>query len=128
MPVCLKIFPMPFGCWPADYLVAGYAMPAAYLFDSPPTVSCDEGGICMQADGLTVSKLSILHDHWTPLYAQGGGNVRCGILTEMSISHLRQSIKRYGLRLGWVAQLRLWQRPTDYGEYELTTRREFFFD
>jgi hypothetical protein len=46
----------------------------------------------------------------------------------MSVAHLRQGVDRHGLRLGWAVQLRLWQRATDYGEYELTTRREFFFD
>jgi hypothetical protein len=127
-PVCLDIFPMPFGYWLADYLVAGYAMPAAYLFDKPPELACDHRGILMQANGSTVAKLSIWHDHWTPLYAKDGGYTRCGILTEMSTAHLRQSLERHALRLGWVAQLRLWSRATDYAEYELTTRREFFFD
>jgi hypothetical protein len=127
-PVCLDLFPMPFGYWLADYLTAGYAFPAPYLFEHPPEVICNEGGIEMSADGSTVAKLSIWHDHWTPLYAQGGGNTRCGILTEMSMSHLRRGLERHSLRLGWVAQLRLWSRATDYGEYELTTRREFFFE
>ncbi len=127
-PVCLDVFPMPFGYWLADYLVAGYALPATYLFKDPPEFACDERGIAMQADGSTVAKLSIWHDHWTPLYAKDGGYTRCGILTEMSTSQLRQSLERNALRLGWVAQLRLWNRATDYGEYELTTRREFFFD
>jgi hypothetical protein len=128
LPVCLDIFPMPFGYWLADYLVAGYALPAAYLFERSPEVTCDEHGIKVQADGLDVGRLSIWHDHWTPIYAQDGGNTRCGILTEMSVAHLRQGVDRHGLRLGWAVQLRLWQRATDYGEYELTTRREFFFD
>jgi hypothetical protein len=127
-PVCLDVFPMPFGYWLADYLVAGYALPAAYLFESPPEVTCDEHGIGMLAGGLTVGKLSIWHDHWSPLYAKGGGYTRCGILTEISVPHLGQSLERHSLRLGWVAQLRLWNRAKDYEEYKLTTRREFFFD
>lgn len=128
LPVCLDIFPLPFGYWLADYLVAGYALPASYLFERSPEVSCHEHGIEMHVDGMSVGKLSMWHDHWTPLYAQDGGNTRCGILSEMSVSHLRQGLERHGMRLGWVAQLRLWQRATDYGEYQLTTRREFFFD
>jgi hypothetical protein len=127
-PVCLNVFPMPYGYWLADYLVAGYALPAAYLFENPPGVSCNERGIEMQADGSAVAKISIWHDHWSPLYAKDGGSTRCGILTEMSMPHLDQALERYGLRLGWVAQLRFWSRATDYGEYELTTRREFFFN
>jgi len=127
-PVCLDVFPMPFGYWLADYLVAGYALPAAYLFENPPEVTCDECGIGMQTEGSTIAKLAIWHDHWTPLYAKNGGYTRCGILTEMSVLHLAQSLERNRLRLGWVAQLRLWSRAKDYEEYELTTRREFFFD
>jgi hypothetical protein len=127
-PVCLDVFPMPFGYWLADYLVAGYALPAPYLFANPPKVTCDEGGIWMRTDGSIVAKLSVWHDRWTPLYAKDGGHTRCGILTEMSTSALEQALERHGLSLGWVAQLRLWSRKTDHGEYELTTRREFFLD
>ena len=127
-PVCLDVNPVPFGYWFADYLVAGYALPAAYLFENPPEITCDERAIGMQANGATVARLSIWHDHWTPLYAKDGGYTRCGILTEVSTSHLRRALDRHNLRLGWAAQLRLWNRATDYGEYELTTRREFFFD
>jgi hypothetical protein len=127
-PVCLHIFPMPFGYWLADYLVAGYALPAAYLFDNRPEVTCAEYAISMRADGATVAKLSIWHDHWTPLYAQDGGYTRIGMSTEMSTSYLAKGLERHGMRLGWVAQLRLWTRPNDYGEYELATRQEFFFD
>ena len=127
-PVCLDVFPMPFGYWLSDYLVAGYALPGAYLFESPPAVTCDEGGIEMRANGSTVATLSLWHDHWTPLYANGGGHTRCGILTEMSVPRLSEALQRFGLRLGWVVQLRLWTRASDYGEYQLTERREFFFD
>jgi hypothetical protein len=128
IPVCLKVLPMPFGYWLADYLAAGLAIPASYLFDDPPDVTCDEEGIKMQIEGIAAAKLSIWHDHWTPLYAKDGGHTRCGILTEMSASHLGIALERYNLRLGWVAQLRRWSRQTDYAEYELTTQREFFFD
>lgn len=128
LPTCLDVFPMPYGYWLSDYLVAGYALPASYLFPTPPDVACDEAGISVYAYSSIVAKLSIWHDQWTPLYAQDGGNTRCGVLTEMDKSALEQASERHGLRLGWVAQLRLWSRKTDYGEYELSTRREFFFD
>ncbi|HZD61737.1 MAG TPA: hypothetical protein VE200_02990, partial [Xanthobacteraceae bacterium] len=127
-PVCLRVFPMPWGYWLTDYLVAGLALPAAYLFEGPPEVSCDEHGIGVQTDGSAVAKMAIWHDQWTPLYAKDGGLTRCGILTEIRMPHLDQALERHGLRLGWVAQLRFWSRAADYGEYELTTRREFFFD
>jgi hypothetical protein len=82
----------------------------------------------MQAKGTSVAKVSIWHDHWTPLYARDGGHTRCGVLTEMTASHLNLALERHGLRLGWVVQLRRWSRPSEFGEFELTTQREFFFD
>jgi hypothetical protein len=127
-PVCNDIFPLPFGYWLSDYIVVGYALPAPYLFSEPPSVRCDERGIEVRSHNATVGRLSIWLDRWTPLYAKGGGDTRCGILTEMGEADLDQALQRQGLRLGWVVQLRIWSRKTDYGEYELSTRREFFFD
>jgi hypothetical protein len=128
IPVCLRAWPVPFGYWLADYLAAGFALPASYLFNGPPDVTCIEDGIRMQVDGTAVAKVSMWHDHWTPLYAEGGGHTRCGMLTEMSTPHLNLALERLNLRLGWVAQLRVWSRPSEFGEYGLTKQREFFFD
>lgn len=128
IPVCLKVFPAPFGYWLADYLVAGFELPASYLFDDPPDVTCVTNGIRMQVEGTAAAKVSIWHDHWTPFYAKDGGYTRCGMLTEMSTSHLNLGLERHNLHLGWVARLRRWSRQTDYGEYELTTQQEFFFN
>jgi hypothetical protein len=128
IPVCLRLFPLPFGYWLTDYLTAGFALPASYLFDDKPDVACVTDGIRMQAKGTSVAKVSIWHDHWTPLYARDDGHTRCGVLTEMTASHLNLALERHGLRLGWVVQLRRWSRPSEFGEFELTTQREFFFD
>jgi hypothetical protein len=128
IPVCLKVFPAPFGYWLADYLAAGFELPASYLFNDPPDVTCVTDGIRMQVEGTSAARVSIWHDHWTPLYAKNGGYTRCSILTEMSASHLNLALERLNLHLGWVAQLRRWSRPSEYAEFELTTQREFFFD
>jgi hypothetical protein len=111
-----------------QFQIQRYALPAPYLFPEPPSVRCDERGIEVRSHSATVGRLSIWLDRWAPLYAKGGGDTRCGILTEMGEADLDQALQRHGLRLGWVAQLRIWSRKTDYGEYELSTRREFFFD
>jgi hypothetical protein len=128
LPVCLDVFPIPYGYWLADYLSAGLALPASYLFKEPPEVVCGEAGIDVRNGHEPVGKLSVWHDHWTPLYAKDGGLTRCGILSEMRTSDLESALDEFGLRLGWVVQLRLWNRAKDYGEFELSTRREFFFD
>jgi hypothetical protein len=128
IPICVDIFPIPFGYWMADYLSAGFALPAPYLFSKPPEITCDEGGIRVHNNGDTVGKLTIWHDHWTPLYAKDGGLTRCGVLSEMPIYDLAQALGQHGMHLGWIAQLRLWTRDVDYSEFALSTRREFFFD
>jgi hypothetical protein len=128
IPVCLRLCPLPFGYWLSDYLAAGLALPASYLFDDKRDVTCVTDGIRMRVNGISVAKVSIWHDHWTPLYAGQGGHTRCGVLTEMSTSHLDLTLERHGLRLGWVVQLRRWSRSSEYGEFELATQREFFFD
>jgi hypothetical protein len=128
IPVCLRRFPQLFGYWLADYLTAGFALPASYLFDDKPNVACATDGIRMLAKGALVANLSIWHDHWTPLYARDGGHTRCGVLTEMSTSHLNLALEQHDLRLGWMVRLRRWSRPSEFGEFELTTQQEFFFD
>jgi hypothetical protein len=32
------------------------------------------------------------------------------------------------MKLGWAVRLRLWNQTSDYGEFEMNTRRQFFFD
>ena len=104
-----------------------FELPASILHD-PPDVTCVTNGIRMQVEGTAAAKVSIWHDHWTPFYAKDGGYTRCGMLTEMSTSHLNLGLERHNLHLGWVARLRRWSCQTDYGEYELTTQQEFFFN
>jgi hypothetical protein len=128
IPICLRPFPLPFGYWLADYLAAGFALPASYLFDDKPDVTCFSAEIRMQVKGTAVAKVSIWNDHWTPLYVYDGGHTRCGMLTEMSTSHLNLGLERHGLRLGWVVQLRSWSRPSEFEEFTPTIQREFFFD
>jgi hypothetical protein len=127
IPVCLSLWPFPSGFWHNDYFASGLALPSPYNFSDPPEIACNERDISMHLDGTPVGILSIWHDHWTPLYPKGG-NTRCGMLTQMREIDLESSQTLHGMELGWVVQLRLWSRKTDYGEYELKTRRQFFRD
>ena len=127
LPVCLSLWPQPLGFWHNDYFSLGLALPATYNFPRIPVIECTEESIQMGLGGACVGNLSIWHDQWTPLYPPGG-HTRCGLLTEMRAFSLEHAEKRYDMKLGWVIQLRLWTRKTDYGEYELTVRREFFRD
>jgi hypothetical protein len=127
LPICLSLWPDPAGFWHNDYFSLGLALPATYNFPRIPVIECADGSIHVDAGSERVGRSSIWHDHWTPLYPPGG-NTRCGLLTEMRMLELEQSLTNYDMKLGWVVQLRLWTRKTDYGEYELTERREFFRD
>lgn len=127
LPICLSLWPQPSGFWHNDYFSLGLALPATYNFPRAPTIECGDERIRVESGGMCVASLSIWHDQWTPLYPPGG-NTRCGALTEMREFELEQSRDHYDAQLGWVVQLRLWSRKTDYGEFELNVRREFFRD
>jgi hypothetical protein len=127
LPVCLSLWPNPAGFWHNDYFSSGLALPATYNFPVIPVITCDDESIQMNVGATRVGSLSVWHDHWTPLYPPGG-NTRCGIVTNMRELELQVSLKNYEARLGWAVQLRIWSRKTDYGEYELNVRRQFFRD
>lgn len=127
LPICLNLMPLPFGFWQGDYVGAGLPLPAAYHFDGRLEVACEKRRIVQHHDDALSGALSVWHDHWTPLYPKGG-DTRCGTLTEMKADDLARALSDRSMRLGWVAQLRLWKREKDYGEFELQTKRDFFFD
>ena len=127
LPVCLGIWPLPSGFWHNDWLATGIALPASYNFNSCPEVMCGAAVITLRREDMTVGIGSIWHDEWTPLYPKGG-NTRCGMVTQMRVIDLEKTQEIHGMKLGWVAQLRIWSRERDYGEYALSTRRQFFHD
>lgn len=127
LPVCIGLVPMPFGFWHGEYMHQGMALPAAYNLPGDAQVFCDTSGVRAEHEGKAISTLSIWHDQWTPLYAPKG-TTRCGMMTDFSIADLARAEEKHGLKLGWVAQLRLWKRESDFGEFQLNERRIFFFD
>jgi hypothetical protein len=127
LPVCLSLWPLPSGFWHNDYFASGIALPASYNFSGSPEIVCNDQNISMNMDAASVGILSVWHDHWIPLYPPGG-NTRCGMLTQIREADLESSQRRHKMQLGWVTQLRLWSRKSDYGEYVLIVRRIFFRD
>jgi hypothetical protein len=127
LPICLSLWPHPSGFWHNDYLSLGLALPATYNFPRAPVIECGDQSINVESGGVRIASLSIWHDQWTPLYPPGG-QTRCGLVTGMREFELEQSRKHYDAKLGWVVQLRLWSRKKDYGDYEVSVRREFFRD
>jgi hypothetical protein len=127
LPVCVGVWPRPSGFWHNDWFATGLSLPASYNFESRPQVNSTDEAITVQLEHETAATLSVWHDEWTPMYAKDG-NTRCGVVTLMRQADLYRTQALHAKRLGWVAQLRLWSRKTDYGEYELHTRRQFFRD
>jgi hypothetical protein len=127
LPVCVGVWPLPSGFWHNDWLATGLALPASYNFETSPEAMCSDDGIIVRCEGATVGAFSMWHDEWTPMYAKDG-NTRCGLVTLMHQADLDRAEILHAKKLGWVAELRLWSRAKDYGEYELHTRRRFFRD
>ena len=127
LPLCLGLMPMPYGFWHGEYMHQGIALPASFNLPADVRVSCSETGIKVEHGEEVLSTLQIWHDQWTPLYPRDG-NTRCGMVTDFAIDDIKRAEARHGMKLAWVAQLRLWEREKDYDEFKLKERREFYFD
>lgn len=53
---------------------------------------------------------------------------RCGMLTELRESENGKAEDRYGMLLGWLVELNIWKQKEEHATFELSKRREFFFD
>ena len=127
VPVCLDLWPLPSGFWQNDYHFLGLALPAPYCFEEPIHIVCRKKEIVARGTAGNVATLKIWHDHWNPLHMDGGGS-RCGSVTEMAQSLLCLTEQRQARKLGWMVRLKRWQRDSDFGEFKLNERTEFFFD
>lgn len=127
LPLCLGLMPMPYGFWHGEYLHQGLALPASFNVPAGSQVSCDDAGIQLGGEDGVLSTLRIWHDQWTPLYPPEG-NTRSGMITDFVTNEIERAEAKHGMKLGWVAQLRLWKREKEYDEFKLQEKREFFFD
>jgi len=128
VPLCLDVLPLPLGFWQGDFFAAGIALPAPYVFVDAISYDCRGDRIEVTADRTLAGSWTVWYDRWTPLYAHGGGDTRCGMLTELRPADIDDAAKRHAMRLGWIVELRIWKRKTDYGDFELEQRRDFFWD
>lgn len=126
-PLCLDIWPLPSGFWHNDYLQVGISLPAPYAFQRQVYIACRTDHIAIYSNRVFSGSWRVWHDHWTPLYPKNG-RTRCGTITELSNTDIARAQERHGLRLGWMSELRIWKRRSEYGEFDLTRQREFFLD
>lgn len=126
-PICLDLWPLPSGFWLNEYFQIGISLPGPYVFSGDTHLSCKHGGIEIISGAESVADWRVWHDHWTPLYAKDGAT-RCGTVTNLNQHEIAKARDRHEMTLGWLVELNIWQSKTDYGELELTSRREFFFD
>jgi len=126
-PVCADVRPVPFGFWHSDYFQAGISLPIPYMFKKETTIRCQKNHISLLGGPDVVGSWRVWHDHWTPLYAKGG-MTRCGMLTEMRETDLEWAVNQHQRKLGWIVDVKIWNRATEYGEFELTRRSEFFLE
>jgi hypothetical protein len=77
--------------------------------------------------GRSVGQWRVWHDDWSPLQPSQG-HTRCGALAEMEVERLKTASASLGMGLSWHVELKVWERPTDYGELSLKRRTVFFRD
>ena len=106
LPLCVDIFPFPFGYWLGDLFHLGLSLPASYAFADPISYRCAEGGILTEVNHQAVGRWTTWNDHWTNLYPEGG-NTRCGSFSEMRPADIATAASRLGLKVGWTADVKV---------------------
>jgi hypothetical protein len=48
------------------------------------------------------------------------------MLTVMRETDLEWAVNQHQMNLGWIVDLKIWKPATEYGEFEVTHRSEFF--
>jgi hypothetical protein len=127
IPFCVDVFPFPFGYWHGDLFHLGLSLPASYAFPHAISYRCAEGGILTEANHQLVGRWTTWNDHWTNLYPKGG-NTRCGSVSEMRLVDIVAAAERFGLRVGWTADVKVWRREKSYGDLKLSRKSVHFFD
>jgi hypothetical protein len=127
LPLCVEVFPFPFGYWLGDLFQLGLSLPASYAFAQPISYRCAEGIILTEANRQPVGRWTTWNDHWTNLYPKGG-NTRCGSVSEMRPVDIAAAADRFGLKVGWIADVKIWRREKSYDELKLSRKSVHFFD
>lgn len=127
LPLCVDVFPFPFGYWLGDLFQLGLSLPAAYAFAQPISYLSSRKGIAVDIGGQTVGQWAMWNDHWTPLYPKGGGPRR-GSLSEMRAVDIRSAAASLGLRIGWTADVKVWTQGRNYDALKTQHRSIQFFD
>lgn len=127
IPVCVNILPIPLGFWLNEYAHLGIALPAPYNFSSPVEVGCKQGAIKLLSEKRVMGQWQVWHDDWSAL-RPSEGHTRCGGLTEMNSGRLVAAAASLGMALSWYVELKLWERPSEYGQLALKKKAVFFRD
>jgi hypothetical protein len=128
VPICLDVWPLPSGFWHNDYFARGIQLPAPYLVDAPFSVEADKTGIHIHDTSKNnIADWSVWHDRWNPTYV-AGGHTRCGMITTLKASVIKEAEQKFNMKLGWAVQLKTWKQKAEYDEYKPIERIVFFGD
>jgi hypothetical protein len=127
IPVCLSVWPIHLGFWLNEYAHLGVILPAPYNFSSAAEIDCKKGHVSLSSGTRTVGHWKVWHDAWSPLQPSEG-HTRCGGITEMRVDSLLAASSSIGMKLAWHAELKLWERPKEYGDLALKQKSTFFRD
>lgn len=123
VPVCISLFPIPYGYWQGDHFSVGLTAPASYCLPATAVLKCTASAIEVVDSGTAIASTQIWHDQWTPRYPRENGSTRCGVVTMLDAAELAKAQAALGLRLAWFIKRRVWTRETDYGAFRLEERR-----
>jgi hypothetical protein len=126
-PLTLEVWPYPSGFWHNDYFQRGISMPAPYLANPLPSVVCHMHSLEIQSAGKALGEWAVWHDHWSTLYPDSG-NPRCGMITTVDRDAVTAAEANQNLKLGWIAELKVWRAKTYYEKLELSRKICFFWD
>lgn len=99
-PVCLNLFPKPFGFWQSDIISNGISLPASYCFTEDANLNWVNGCAVLEVGGELSASYQAWLDHWSPVHFKDGG-ARTGFTTLMQTAKLEEFMSRNNLVLAW---------------------------
>ena len=125
IPVCIHLFPKPFGYWQSDIFMAGVSLPAPYCFSESVSLVWSKGSAVLETASEACAYYSTWLDQWAPV-AMEGGVTRCGFVTSMKSDRLENVMTRKNLRLAWKVVIEEVDQSRDTADGKLISKIAYF--
>jgi len=125
-PVCLHLFPKPFGYWQSDIISNGVSLPAPYCFTKESSLNWVNGIAILEIDGVQCANYQAWLENWAPVYFKDGGP-RTGFATSMKTSSLHEFVSENNLKLAWYVVLEDVLNFESHSEESKLSRKHIYF-